>query len=217
MHNMIRKQPTIATLPLEGNASNLGPNNKDFLVNGSLVFYNEGNNPNGKYSVGPFAVSDYLSSMSTVNSEILNKYKSHSIEIIFKANSISNGPVISAYKFGVSASQANTIRVLSNGAIRIILEETAFADSSAGIVVPGTWYVYGYTYDGTTAKGYIVKYGSTRKTVQDITVTRATTGSSIDLAVGRSKSPGGFELPFNGLISSFRVWGELKTYFPQGQ
>lgn len=216
INSQIHKQQTIVTLPFEGNPNNLGDSNRNFTTIGTLNYLNEGNNPTGKYSVGPFAVANYVKSPSAVNSLVLSNYNKHSIEIIFKANSIANGPVIFSNRVG-AASVYNAMRVLSNGAIRVIIDNAVAGDSAAGLVVPGTWYVYGFTYDGTAGRGYVTRYDGPRKTIPDAITTRTSTATTIDAYIGRSyEAVGGFELPLDGIIAQTRIWGELKTYFPQG-
>lgn len=214
--SVITKQPTLFALPLQGNPKNLGDSSLDFVTNGTVNYLNEGNNPVGKYSAGAFTDINYIKSQSTANTALKNNYTAHSIEVIFKANSLSGGPIIFSNRTGASTSVYNALRILANGAIRPIIDNLAFGDSVAGLVTTGHWYVYGFTYDGAVARAYVTPYG-VRKSTPDVSVSVVSTATTVEIYVGRSYETNPlFILPFDGLIASVRAFKGIKSYFPQG-
>lgn len=214
--SVVNTQPTLFTLPLQGSPKNLGASNLDFVTNGTVNYLNEGDNPTGRYSAGTFTDLNYIKSQSAANSAIFNNYSAYSVEVVFKANSLDGGPIIFSHRTGASASVYTALRILANGAIRPIIDNSAFGDSSAGIVTTGQWYVYGYTYDGSVARAYATPYG-VRKSTPDISVNVVSTVNTVETYVGRSYETNPiFILPLNGIVAKVRVFKGVKSYFPQG-
>jgi hypothetical protein len=159
----------------------------------------------GTYMAGAFSSANYLSTTASA----MNGLAAWAAEGYVYANTLTSAPVI--YSAWVTSSNAHHFRILSNGAVRIILNDAAFADSAAGVVTTGICLVWGMTYDGTTLRGYA---GAAPQSTAVVSLTGSGTyPTNAFVWLGRYPMTG-IEFPLDGYMDAIRLSSVQRTTFP---
>lgn len=167
---------------------------------------------NGPLALGPLDGSNYWQQTSA--RALLSGATTWGMQFKFLAfGSISTGPQV--LSIGSSTSDAIVYRILSNGGIRAIINDSIFTDSSASLVSVNQWYVGALTFETGVLKAYVTRDGST---TSEPSVSIANSAGDFPLTGGFNFGVGPTSptfLPFsNGVLSDIVVFNYAPRTFP---
>ncbi len=203
----------IAEWPLENSLNDLTRNVNNLGMNGVVPFNPNTNMPIGKYAAGPFTATDNLMAPTKFNPLFTSIGPAWTMTCYVKFNALDGGVIFSFYNNNTSA-QIWTMRVLASGALRVISNNTSFADSAAGTLTTGEWYFIAWTSDGVTLKGYASK-ANTKPSSSSVcsTAVPASIANTSNFRLGQ-ENVGSLEFPLNGFLKDAKIYNKVLTSFP---
>ncbi len=181
-----------------------------FTENGTVVLNGSPNCTVSTSEAGTFTDNNYLTSQAPFDA-LVSGDTTYTDQCYFYANSIANGPVIFSFSAVVPTDQT-ILRVLANGALRLIVDGIS-QDSATGKVVVGTCYMLAMSYEGSNLRAFVSVAGAEDSTI-DLTMATANATISGTMWIGRLEQSAAFRFPLNGFVTNILHSDIQETTFP---